>query len=119
MILADTSIWIDHLRSNNERLSSLLADDQILCHPLVIAELALGSIKNRAQILALLDDLPSAPVAEIDEVRTVIDQRALYARGIGFVDASLVASCLLAPGTLIWTTDRRLKVVSQSLAIAV
>lgn len=117
MILADTSIWVDHLRSNKEQLSSLLSDGQILCHPLVIAELALGSLKNRAQILTLLDDLPSAPVAEIREVRTLIEQRALYARGIGFVDASLVASCLLAPGTLLWTTDRRLSEISQSFAI--
>lgn len=117
MILADTSIWIDHLRVGDARLSKLLLDDRIVCHPFVIAELALGALRARAEILGLLDGLASLPLAHIDEVRVLIERHRLYGRGIGLVDAALVASCLLVPGTRLWTRDRRLDAIATDLGL--
>jgi predicted nucleic acid-binding protein len=82
----------------------------------VIAEIALGSLSDRG-VLGLLDGLPSLPVAEADEVRALIEMRRLFGRGIGYVDAALVASCLLVPGTGIRTRDRRLEAVAVELGV--
>lgn len=118
MILADTSVWVDHLRAGEAELQRRLLASEIVCHPFVIAEIALGSLKDRATVLALLDGLAPSPLAETREVRHMIDARRLYARGIGFVDATLLASCLLAPGTWLWTRDRRLNAVATDLGVA-
>lgn len=117
MILADTSIWIDHLRSGDTRLSELLTADRVVCHPFVIAEIALGSLRARAEVLGLLDGLAALPVADPHEVRILVERHRLFGRGIGFVDASLVASCLLVPGAQLWTGDRRLDAVATDLGI--
>lgn len=119
MILADTSIWIDHLRDGNADLAALLSAGGIACHPLIVAEIALGSIKARSEVLRLLDQLPTLPVAELDEIRSLIEIRSLFSRGIGYVDVSLIASCLLVPGTMLWTTDRRLNAIAGDLEIAI
>ena len=118
MILADTSIWVDHLRSGDARLAELLHAGRIVGHALVVAEIALGSLRDRAGVLSLLDGLPSLPAAREDEVRMLIEQRRLFGRGIGFVDGSLLASCLLVPGTLIWTRDRKLDAVASDLGVS-
>ncbi|MGB3796364.1 MAG: type II toxin-antitoxin system VapC family toxin [Alteraurantiacibacter sp.] len=117
MILADTSIWIDHLRAGDAELARRLSAGAIACHPFVVAEIALGSLRDRDGVLTLLDRLPGLPVAEAREVRTLIDARHLFSRGIGYVDASLVASCLLAPGSSLWTRDRRLAAIAEELEI--
>ena len=117
MILADTSVWIDHLRSGNARLSDLLAAGRIVCHPYVSAEIALGSLRARAEILLLLDGLAALPVAAPDELRVFVERDRLFGRGIGFVNASLAAACLLAPGAQLWTQDRRLDAVATDLGI--
>lgn len=117
MILADTSVWVDHLRSGDARLAELLQRGRIVSHVLVVAEIALGSLRDRAEVLSLLDALASVPVAEVDEVRTLIEERQRFGRGIGFVDASLIASCLLAPGTHIWTRDRRLRAAALEVGV--
>ena len=109
MILADTSVWIDHLRSGNEELQNLLEHGQIVIHPFVIAELALGSLRERARTLALLDRLPQVQVAQMNEVRLAIETRRLYSLGIGLIDAHLIASVLINPPTLLWTRDKRLR----------
>ena len=118
MILADTSVWIDHLRAGDPALSEHLHAGEIAIHPLVIAEIALGSLGNRATVLALLDSLPQLPVATTNEIRVMIEAQELYARGIGFVDTALIAACLLQPGTLLWTRDKRLDAVARSLNLA-
>lgn len=118
MILADTSIWVDHLRKNNEELADLLLRERIVCHPLVVAEVSLGSLRQRDLVLGSLDSLPSLPAASLAEVRTLIEARKLFSRGIGFVDASLLASCILAPGATLWTRDRRLAAVASDLGIS-
>ena len=117
MILVDTSIWIDHLRYGNAALAGLLNAGQVLAHPFVTGEIALGSLKSRADILNLLDDLPAVTVASTAEVRALVDDRRLYSRGIGYVDISLIASCLLEPGSRIWTGDNRLSTLASELSI--
>ena len=88
-----------------------------MIHPLVIAELALGSLRERAKTLALLDLLPQIKVAQMNEVRLTIEARRLYGLGIGLIDAHLVASILINPSTLLWTRDRRLRKVAESLGL--
>lgn len=118
MILADTSVWVDHLRAGDPALATLLDAGRILAHPWVIAEIALGSLSNREAVLDLLDSLPHAPTASIDEIRLVIAERALFSRGVGLVDVGLLAGCLLAPGSRLWTKDKRLGAVAGELSLA-
>ncbi len=117
MILADTSIWIDHLRSGNNEMRKRLNQGQIVIHPFVIAELALGSLQARTKTLALLDLLPQVRVAQLSEVRLTIEARRLYSRGIGLTDAHLIASVFINPSTLLWTKDKRLRRVAEGLGI--
>ncbi len=117
MILADTSIWIDHLRSGNNELHQHLSHGQIVIHPFIIAELALGSLKNRTHTLALLDLLPQVRVAQLTEVRLAIEARRLYSLGIGLTDAHLIASVFINPPTLLWTRDKRLRKSAEALGI--
>jgi predicted nucleic acid-binding protein len=107
MILVDTSIWIEHLRFGNSTLRGLLADNQALTHALVIGEIACGTLRNRSQILEDLSALPSARSATDEDVLTLIEERVLWGKGIGWVDAHLLASALLTHCRL-WTFDRSL-----------
>ncbi len=118
MILADTTVWIDHFRSENARMRRQLDKRNILIHPYIVAELALGSLRERAKTLAWLDRLPRVPVAQLSEVRQVIETRSLYSRGIGLTDAHLIASCLIHPPTRLWTNDKRLSEIAETLGIA-
>jgi hypothetical protein len=118
MILADTTIWIDHFRSENKEMRSQLEKKNVLIHPFIVAELALGSLKQRTITLKSLDDLPAVPVARLDEVRRMIEAHSLYCRGIGLIDAHLIASCFIHPSTLLWTCDKRLSDVAEALGIA-
>ena len=117
MILADTSIWIDHLRSGNRELRKHLNHWNIVIHPFIIAELALGSVKERTKTLALLDLLPQVRVAQVSEVRLTIEARRLYNRGIGLIDAHLIASVFINPSTLLWTKDKQLRKVAEGFGI--
>lgn len=117
MILADTSIWIDHFRVGNSELQTQLANRNIVIHPFVVAELALGSLRDRIQTLAYLDRLPQARVAQLIEVRRMIEARSIWSRGIGLIDAHLVASTFLTPATQLWTKDKHLYNVAKSLGI--
>lgn len=120
MILADTSVWIDHLRKGNRKMKELLDHGQIAVHPLIVAEIALGSLRNRQKRLAEMDALTRwLTVANLEEVRRMIEDRSLYSRGIGLVDAHLLASCLMTPGTRLWTLDTALGKVSKDLGIRV
>jgi predicted nucleic acid-binding protein len=118
MILADTTIWIDHFRSENKEMRLLLDRKAVAIHPFIVAELALASLRDRAKTLEWLDFLPRVHVAQIVEVRRMIEMRSLYSRGIGLIDAHLIASCLIDPPTLLWTKDQRLSNVAESLGIA-
>jgi predicted nucleic acid-binding protein len=117
LILADTSIWIDHLRLGDEQLRKHLNDGIIAIHPFIIAELALGSLQERVKALALLDRLPQVRVAQMNEVRLAIEARSLHSRGIGFIDAHLITSVLINPPDLLWTRDKQLRKVAEDFGI--
>ena len=118
MILVDTSVWIEHLRSASAILTELLGDGQVLVHPFVLGELALGSLRQRDVFLSDLRDLPQAIVASDGEVLSLIDRRTLFGRGIGYVDAHLLAAARLTAGSKLWTHDRRLQAVAVQLDLA-
>lgn len=118
MILADTSVWVDHLRAGDAELAALLNGSQVLMHPCVLGELACGNLRNRTEVLALLKDLPRAAVATDEEVLFFIERHALMGRGIGYVDAHLLAAVTLAGGARLWTRDKRLRTVADALALA-
>ncbi len=116
MILADTSVWIDHLRHGNPRMKQLLLAESVACHPFVIGELACGSLGNRERILSLIQALPALPVAEGKEILYFIENHRLMGRGLGFIDVHLLASARLAAAPL-WTLDKRLRKAAQELEL--
>lgn len=118
MILVDTSVWIDHLRKGNIALQKLLEKGQVLCHPLVIGEIAMGNLEHRNAILSALHDLPESVTAHHHEVMQFISERSLFGLGIGVIDAHLLAAVQLTPEALLWTRDQRLLGVAQKLSIA-
>jgi predicted nucleic acid-binding protein len=118
MVLADTSIWIDHFRRSDLRLAQLLERGDVAMHPFVIGELLLGRVPRIAEMIDDLNTLPKATVASPDEVLSFIVARRLPGAGIGYVDAHLLAAAALTPETSIWTRDKRLLAAAQSLALA-
>ena len=118
MILVDTSVWIDHLRRSVAELIVSLEGTMVVVHPLVIGELACGNLKNRATILDALRRLPSAVEATHDEALMFIERHGLMGRGIGYIDALLLASTALGGDTRLWTRDQRLGRVAQSLDLS-
>lgn len=116
-VLVDTSVWIDHLHRGDEHLSSLLEVDLVVSHPMIIGELALGTLRDRAKILELLAQLPSAPRVADEEVLALIEARSLHGRGISLVDTHLLASALIASDVRIWTRDRRLADASADASV--
>jgi predicted nucleic acid-binding protein len=117
LILADTSIWIDHLRSESKEMRRHLNEGNIVIHPFIVAELALGSLRERAKTLALLDLLPQVRMPQLAEVRLFIEARRLYGLGIGLIDAHLIASIFINSRTLLWTRDKPLRKVAEDLGI--
>ncbi len=107
-VLVDSSVWIDHLRTPDPELSSLLATDRVLCHPLVVGELACGNFARRPEVLEFLDELRTVRVAELSEVRELIEVRHTHGRGVGLLDTWLLASALIDERATLWTRDRRL-----------
>jgi len=117
MILADTSIWIGHLRKGNDDLSFLLEQGTVMIHPFIIGELACGSMVNRREILGLLETLPRATVAGHTEVLHFVESKRLYGQGVGWMDAHLLASAMLSH-SLLWTLDNKLGRLAKSLGVA-
>jgi predicted nucleic acid-binding protein len=118
VILVDTSVWVEHLRLASAILTGLLDDGEVLGHPFVLGELALGNLRQRDAFLSELRDLPQAIVAEDEEVLRLIDREALFGRGIGYVDAHLLAAARLTAGSKLWTRNRRLQPVATQLGLA-
>ena len=116
MILADTSVWVDHLRRGNARMATLLRDAQIEVHPFILGEIALGHLTRRAEILALLANLPQASLAEHHEVLRMVDDHDLAGSGLGWVDVHLLAAVSLSRSHL-WTLDRRLASAALRLGL--
>jgi predicted nucleic acid-binding protein len=117
VILVDTSVWVDHLRESDMVLSKLLERRQVLAHPFVIGELALGNLKQRDVILDSLRGLPRALVGTDDEVHAYIDHHAFFGLGIGYVDAHLLAATSLTLAAQFWTRDKRLRGAAGRLGI--
>jgi predicted nucleic acid-binding protein len=118
MILVDSSIWIDHLRLAIPLLEELIAEGEVLTHPFVIGELAMGSLKDRDEMIRELSELPATQVADDDEVLALIKRFKIYARGIGYIDAHLLASVKLTRRSSLWTRDRRFLAVAEEMNIA-
>ena len=116
MILVDTSVWVEHFRAGSDRLRSLLLDEQVLCHPFVVGELACGTLHKRVEILSMLKALPEAHLLEPKEVMGFIEAQHLFGRGIGWVDAHLLASTLLTR-CAIWTFDKPLRRAAAALHV--
>lgn len=118
MILVDTSVWVDHLRAGDKALAGWLEAGMVLTHPFVIGELALGNLRERDVVLNALSDLPRASIATDSEVLHFIGRHDLFGRGIGYVDAHLLAGVQLTAGAELWTNDRRLYGVAAQLGMA-
>ena len=118
MVLADTSVWIDHFHSEDPRLVTLLDNRELLMHPLVIGELACGNLPNRDATLTRLKRLPVSVVVPDDEVLSLIERHRLMGRGIGYIDAHLLASVARTDSVLLWTRDRRLMSAATDLGLA-
>ena len=117
MILVDTSVWIHHLRSPDVKLQKLLQNDEVVTHPFVRLELALGSIVSREKVLADLALLPQTPIAATGELLSLIELRRLYRRGIGITDLQLVCSGHFDKPISIWTRDRRLGEIADEFGL--
>ena len=118
MILADSSVWINHLARNNDVMQRLLNHERILLHPHVTGEIALGNLRNREDLLFRLNIIPKIVVASNEEVQILIENKRLYGLGVGYVDCHLIASVLLTNRAKLWTTDKRLCAVAQMLGVA-
>ena len=117
MILADTSVWIDHFRSDNALLGLRLEEGVIVTHDFVRGELACGGLRHRREVLHWLGKLPHAPLASTDEVMHLVESRKLMSRGIGWTDAHLLAAALLS-GVRLWTLDAALNKIAATLKVA-
>jgi len=117
MVLVDTSVWVDHFRRGLPDLAAQLETGAVVCHPFVLGELACGNLKNRREILDLLETLCTCPVAAHEEVLHFIDSNHLMGLGLGYIDVHLLASAKLA-GLPLWTLDRSLRSVAARLRVA-
>ena len=115
MILVDTSVWIDHLNKGSATLAAALDRGDVLTHPVIIGELACGTMKNRRIILSFLSNLPTAPVATDEETILFIERHRLMGKGIGYVDAHLLAAATLMDTPRFWTKDERLSALAAAL----
>jgi predicted nucleic acid-binding protein len=118
VILVDSSVWVDHLRANDHDLFALLDDARVLGHLFVTGEMALGSRPRGDETVTLMRQLPQAPLATNDEVLGLVDRYRLHGRGIGWVDAHLLASTLLTGDAQLWTRDKRLGAIATQFSIA-
>ena len=116
MILVDTSVWIEHLRVGNQRLSELLIAGEVVCHPMIVGELACGNLHRRKEIIALLHALPILDRVSDDEVLFFIEKHKLYGMGLGLIDMHLLATCSIGSGQL-WTIDKRLIKTANKLGV--
>jgi predicted nucleic acid-binding protein len=118
VILIDSSVWIDHLRFGERGVAQLLDKGQVMTHPFIVGELALGNLRQRGEVLGAMRDLPQILVASDAEVLHFIEEGALFGRGIGYIDTHLLASLRLTPGTRLWTKDQRLNAIADELGVA-
>jgi len=119
LVLVDTSVWVDHLRTGDARLAALLMRNQVAMHPMVIGELACGNLRDRESLLALWRNLPGLAAASDEEALYFLARHRLWGRGIGYVDLHLLAAVSLSQGATLWTRDRRLHAIAGTLGFAI
>jgi predicted nucleic acid-binding protein len=119
LVLADASVWVGHFRRANALLQSLVAMDQVLCHPLIVLELACGTPPApRERTIGDFKKLQQAIVATTDETLTLIEREQFHDSGCGAIDTALLASVLLTPDTLLWTLDKKLGALAARMGVA-
>jgi predicted nucleic acid-binding protein len=118
VILADTSIWVDHLARRDETMALLLDAEAVLMHPFIMGEIALGNLPRRVEILSDLNKLPKAVTADTTEVLYFIERNDIFGAGIGYVDAHLLIATTLTADVRLWTRDKKLRTVAERLAIS-
>lgn len=116
-VLVDTSVWMDHFHTSDAQLVHLLQHDEVLTHPCVLGELALAGLQGHVIIMSMMASLEHGFVATHDEVMQMIELRKLYGRGLGYVQAHLLASALLTPGAMLWTRDPSFRALVQELGL--
>ena len=114
MVLVDTSVWVDHFRKSNPHLSELLFNGHVACHHLVIGELSCGHLKNRKEILSLLNAMPKSQSVDDDEVLYFIEEQKLIGLGFGIVDLHLLSSTILT-GISLWIYDKSLRKAAETV----
>lgn len=118
MILADTSVWVDHMRNPDLEFSKNLSSRNVLMHTMVMGELACGNIRDRSQQLIAWDEMPKAARVTDEKVLAQIESGRFMGRGIGFIDAHLLCSVLEEEDVLLWTRDLRLKKIAEEFGVA-
>jgi hypothetical protein len=118
MILVDTSVWIDHLHTGEPVLAELLEQAEVCRHPMVVAELALGTMRDRRTVLGLLGNLPGVSLPAHDEVLRLVESSVLYGKGLSVVDAHLLAAARISDDVRLWTRDKRLRAEAERLNVA-
>ena len=117
-VLVDTSVWVDFLRSGDASLAKMLERNQVAIHPMIIGELACGNLNNRQSLLKLWNSLHTLTQASHEEVFYFIEHHHLMGKGIGYIDAHLLASVALAMDVRLWTRDLRLSRLAIKLDVA-
>ena len=115
-VLVDTCVWIRHFRERNPLLTAMLEDGEVWCHPVIIGELSMGTLRNRTQTLFDLSSLTCPPIASFSETHQMVEARRLYGRGIQWNDAKILASAVLGEIPL-WTSDHRLSQIAAELGV--
>jgi predicted nucleic acid-binding protein len=116
-MLIDTSVWVDHFRRRNSKLSELLELNRVCTHPFVIGELACGNLARRPEVIEMLANLPTIPMAEHDEVLQLVNGHRLFGRGLGWIDMHLLAAARIQKLSF-WTADKRLAAVAEELKLS-
>ena len=118
LVLADTSVWIAHFRKPNPALQTMLSADQVLCHPMVLIEIACGTPPApRERTLSDLRQLRSANVASTDETLALIEREQLQGSGCGAIDLLLLGSVLVTSDAGLWTLDKNLRALAARFDI--
>ena len=118
MILVDTSVWIDNVRDSKPELQHYVEANAVLCHAMVIGELACGNLPQRGEFLDHVKALPRIETTSMADLLAMIEDQKWMGRGIGYVDANLLASVLVAGNATLWTNDLRLRRIAEELGVA-